>query len=115
MKNKPRYDNDIINYFNLPDNTHVVYYQNPKLFYHLFLEMINPTHIGEVYGRNRNGNTRNIVRYAKIIIPSFALSTFFLTNNYFSFIIFSFFLSFFLWSFLLRLGNVKCSSVYKVD
>ena len=76
MIDKQKYDDDIRSFYDLPDNSLIVYYQNPKLFFKRYLEMINPTHIGILWGRKKEGKN-NVVRYGRVIIPSIALSIYF--------------------------------------
>lgn len=105
MINKEKYDNEIITYYGLPENTTVVYYQNPKLFFKKYLEMINPTHIGILWGVKHVGNTRNYIRYGKIILPSVLLSEYLFLGDFITGFIFSSFIVCYTWYCILRLNH----------
>lgn len=105
MINKLKYDNDIIDYYDLPENTNVVYYQNPKLFFKKYLEMINPTHIGILWGIRKQGDNKNTIRYGRIIIPSILLANYLYTNEFIVGLIFSIYVSLYILTFMSKVNK----------
>jgi hypothetical protein len=71
MKNN-KFESNLKKNYNIPKNSKIVYYKNPKGYRISFIENINPKHKKIVYGKKRNIKN-SCEKIAKIIIPSLFL------------------------------------------